>query len=112
MNGLQDSLPDGLRGGLVDPSTHYITALVNSSHAGVSQWLLVATILVIFMQAGFLLLESGSARSKNTINVSQKNVVNMIICGCAFLAVGASIMFGAGSNGWFGFGGLDRKSVV
>ena len=103
MNGLED----GLRGSLSDPSTQYLSALVNAGGSGTSQWLLVATILVMFMQAGFLLLESGSARSKNTINVSQKNVVNMIICGCAFLAVGASIMFGAGVTGWFGFGGFD-----
>ncbi len=103
MNGLED----GLRGSLVDPSTQYLSLLVNAGSGGVSQWLLVATILVMFMQAGFLLLESGSARSKNTINVSQKNVVNMIICGCAFLTVGASIMFGAGPTGWFGFGGFD-----
>ena len=102
MNGLED----GLRGSLVDPSTQYLTGLLNTG-GGSSQWLLVATILVMFMQAGFLLLESGSARSKNTINVSQKNVVNMIICGCTFLAVGASIMFGAGATGWFGFGGFD-----
>ena len=97
----------GLRGSLVDPSAGYLASLVSASAGTISLWILVATILVIFMQAGFLLLESGAARSKNTINVSQKNVVNMIICGCAFLAVGASIMFGAGSTGWFGFGGFD-----
>lgn len=102
-----NELQDGMRGSLVDPSSQFLLGLVDSGHNTSSQWLLVATILVMFMQAGFLLLESGSARSKNTINVSQKNVVNMIICGCAFLAVGASIMFGAGTTGWFGFGGFD-----
>ncbi len=102
-----NELENGLRGGLADPSSQYLSALVDAGSGSVSQWLLVATILVIFMQAGFLLLESGSVRSKNTINVSQKNVVNMIICGCAFLAIGASIMFGAGTTGWFGFGGFD-----
>ena len=102
-----NELQDGLRGGLIDPSTDYLSALVNAGSGGVSQWLLVATVLVLFMQTGFLLLESGSVRSKNTINVSQKNVVDMIICGCAFMLVSASIMFGAGSTGWFGFGGFD-----
>ncbi len=100
-------LPNELRGGLADPSNQYLSALVDSGNSNVSLWLLVATILVIFMQAGFLLMESGSVRSKNTINVSQKNVVNMIICGCAFLAFGAPLMFGAGPTGWFGFGGFD-----
>jgi ammonium transporter, Amt family len=102
-----NELANGLRGGLVDPSSDYLSGLANGASGGASQWLLVATILVLFMQTGFLLLESGSVRSKNTINVSLKNVVDMIICGCAFLAVGASIMFGAGSTGWCGFGGFD-----
>jgi ammonium transporter, Amt family len=102
-----DKLQEGLRGGLADASTNYLASIVDANSGSVSQWLLVATVLVLFMQTGFLMLESGSVRSKNTINVSQKNVVDMIICGCAFLAIGASIMFGSGATGWFGFGGFD-----
>lgn len=70
-------------------------------------WMVIATALVMFMQGGFLLLEAGSVRSKNTINVAQKNVTDLVISGCIFMTLGATIMFGAGSTGWFGFGGFS-----
>ena len=63
----------GLRGSLVDPSAGYLASLVSASAGTISLWILVATILVIFMQAGFLLLESGAARSK-TPSMSVKNM--------------------------------------
>ena len=44
-----------------------------------SLWLLVASFLVLFMQAGFLLLEGGRVRSKNSINVAQKNVADLMV---------------------------------
>lgn len=70
-------------------------------------WVITATIMVLSMQAGFLMLEAGSVRSKNTINVAQKNIADFIVCGCVFILIGAPIMFGAGESGWFGFGSLD-----
>ena len=70
-------------------------------------WMVIATALVMFMQGGFLLLEAGSVRSKNTINVAQKNATDLVISGCIFMTLGATIMFGAGTTGWFGFGGFS-----
>ncbi|MEM8838772.1 MAG: EAL domain-containing protein [Pseudomonadota bacterium] len=70
-------------------------------------WIVTATIMVLSMQAGFLMLEAGSTRSKNTINVAQKNIADFIICGCVFILIGVPLMFGAGQTGWFGFGGFD-----
>lgn len=40
-------------------------------------WLLVATALVLVMQAGFLLLETGMTRAKNYINVAVKNLTDL-----------------------------------
>lgn len=78
--------------------------LVGTAMAGidptVSLWLVLATALVFSMQAGFLLVEAGSVRSKNTINVTHKNIADIIISGCAFLLVGAPIMFGVHAAGW------------
>ena len=37
-------------------------------------WLLICAILVFLMQAGFMCLESGLSRNKNSINVALKNV--------------------------------------
>lgn len=57
-------------------------------------WVLVATALVMYMQAGFTALESGSTRAKNTINVAMKNITDFILSIIFFWIVGYSIMFG------------------
>ena len=41
-------------------------------------WVVISAALVFFMQAGFLMLESGLVRAKNTINVAIKNMVDFI----------------------------------
>jgi Amt family ammonium transporter len=66
-------------------------------------WTMVAAALVFLMQGGFLLLEAGMVRSKNSINVAQKNIADFIIAGCAFWVLGFGLMFGPSAGGWFGF---------
>jgi len=36
-------------------------------------WMIIAAFMVFFMQAGFLMIEAGSVRAKNSLNVAQKN---------------------------------------
>ena len=60
-------------------------------------WVLVAAGLVMLMQIGFLLLEAGMVRSKNSINVTMKNVMDFTASAIAFAAVGFMIAFGATS---------------
>lgn len=67
-------------------------------------WVIVASALVFFMQAGFALLESGMVRAKNTVNVIMKNYADMCFGAIAFWAVGFGLMFGANPSGWHGFG--------
>jgi Amt family ammonium transporter len=62
-------------------------------------WTLLAAFLVMFMAAGFALLESGFSRAKNTANILAKNFVVYALTAIAFLVVGWGIMFGDGS--WF-----------
>jgi len=66
-------------------------------------WTMVAAALVFLMQGGFLLLEAGLVRSKNSINVAQKNIADFIIAGCAFYFLGFGLMFGPSLGGWLGF---------
>ncbi|MGF1626403.1 MAG: ammonium transporter [Alphaproteobacteria bacterium] len=68
-------------------------------------WTMVAAALVFFMQAGFLLLEAGLVRSKNSINVAQKNIADMVVATTAFWLVGYMIMFGDSVGGLFGWDG-------
>lgn len=69
-------------------------------------WVMVAAILVISMQAGFALLESGSVRMKNASHVAAKQVLSFAIATIAFWAFGFAITFGEGNrmfgtSGWF-----------
>ena len=70
-------------------------------------WILVAAILVIFMNAGFAMLEGGFCRRKNVVNVLAKNFIVFALTTIAFWAIGFSIMFSgvdssfAGNQGFF-----------
>ncbi|HBY38159.1 MAG TPA: diguanylate cyclase, partial [Alteromonas sp.] len=65
-------------------------------------WILISAILVFIMQAGFLCLESGKIRTKNSINVAAKNLSDFILSSILFWCVGFGIMFGYSNSGYFG----------
>ncbi|MGJ4789733.1 ammonium transporter [Leptospira koniambonensis] len=65
-------------------------------------WVIFASALVFFMQAGFLLLESGLVRSKNSINVAIKNLLDYVVGTICFFLLGYGLMYGTSFNGWFG----------
>src|SRR4051795_4679032 len=62
-----------------------------------SIWVLVAGILVMFMQAGFAFLEIGFSRGKNAGTVIAKILVNFAIAALMFYAVGFAFSFGDGN---------------
>ncbi|MFX3617257.1 MAG: ammonium transporter [Sporolactobacillus sp.] len=64
-------------------------------------WLMIAAILVLFMQAGFAFLEAGSLRSKNAGHITGKQIITLAISSIAFWAFGYGIAFGSG-NGFIG----------
>lgn len=68
-------------------------------------WVLVAGMLVFFMNLGFAMVESGFARSKNTVNILSKNFVVFAVSSLGFLVLGWGLMFGDG-NGFIGLKGL------
>lgn len=65
-------------------------------------WVLVAAGLVLLMQVGFMLLEAGMVRSKNSINVAQKNMLDFTFTVMLFAGVGFMFAFGASNGFWFG----------
>lgn len=87
-------------------------------------WILIAAVLVIFMQAGFALVEAGLTRGKNVGNIFMKNLMDFCIGTILFFAVGYAIAFGGnmtglgsyiGGDGWFlagdgifTYGNLDK----
>lgn len=57
-------------------------------------WVIIATIMVLAMQGGFLLLEAGMTRSKNSTNIAMKNVTDTIVTVLGFWFCGFALMFG------------------
>jgi Amt family ammonium transporter len=66
-------------------------------------WVMVCAALVMCMQVGFLMLEAGFVRSKNSINVALKNLCDFLIAVLCFGAFGLMIMFGPSVGGLMGF---------
>lgn len=69
-------------------------------------WVVGCAGLVLLMQPGFMCLESGLTRSKNSINVAIKNLVDLGISVCFFWCFGYAIMFGASHLGIIGTSGF------
>jgi ammonia channel protein AmtB len=61
-------------------------------------WVVVAGCLVLFMQAGFAMLEVGLSRMKNAGAVMAKVLVNMCLAFAVFWAIGFAIAFGDGGD--------------
>lgn len=68
-------------------------------------YILLSAVLVIFMQAGFALVEAGLTRAKSVANIMMKNLMDFCVGALAFFAVGYAIAFGADGNDFFGMGG-------
>src|SRR3954469_23016518 len=66
-----------------------------------TMWVLVTAFLVFFMQAGFMMLEAGFARGRETVNVLLEGVIDTCLCGILFWGWGFAWMFGSG-NGFIG----------
>ncbi len=65
-------------------------------------WVLVATALVFFMQAGFAMVETGFTRAKNAGNIIMKNLMDFAVGSVVYFVFGFSIMFGDTIGGVFG----------
>src|ERR1035437_450582 len=82
-----------------DTYTVHETSVINTIN---TVWTLVAAFLVFGMQAGFVMLEAGFARKRETVNVLVECVLDTAICGVSFWAIGYAFMFSHG-NGFIGY---------
>jgi len=79
-----------------------ISAVAESGISGLDTvWVLLAAMLVFFMQPGFALVEAGFTRSKNTANILMKNFVDFMVGSFLFWMIGFGLMHGA-NNGFIG----------
>ena len=65
-------------------------------------WVINCAILVFIMQAGFMCMETGLSRHKNSINVALKNAAAFGVAVVVFWTFGFGLMFGKSFNGLFG----------
>jgi Amt family ammonium transporter len=98
---------------LATPSRAEDTAMIEKLVASSSDlrigidtvWVLVAAMLVFWMNAGFALVESGLCRAKNATNILAKNFIVFAASTISFWVLGWGLMFGDG-NGFVGLSGL------
>ncbi len=77
-------------------------------------WVMIGTILVFFMHAGFAMLETGFTRSKNTLNILMKNLITVGLGSILYFFVGFALMFGTSAFGMIGTDGfllLGREDI-
>jgi Amt family ammonium transporter len=60
-------------------------------------WVVVAAVLVMFMQAGFAFLEAGLTRMKNAAHIAGKNVLIFGLASLVYWLVGFGLAFGNGN---------------
>lgn len=85
-------------------------AVNESAYAIDNMFLMIAAVLVLFMQAGFAMVESGFNSAKNTVNILFKNMMDLCIGMILFYVIGYSLMYGEG-NGWLAFNGFGIKDA-
>jgi Amt family ammonium transporter len=77
----------------MDTTTDTLAQLVSGVN---TVWMLLAAMLVFFMQPGFALVEAGFTRTKNTANILMKNFVDFMLGSLLYWFIGFGIMFGLG----------------
>lgn len=80
-------------------------------------WVMIAGMLVFFMNAGFCMLETGFCRQKNAVNVLAKNLIVFALSTISFWFIGWGLMFGDGTpffgtSGLFFLSGADNSPAI
>ena len=107
---------DSLSKALVDTKKQLADTTTTLQNTANTIWTLVAAFLVFGMQPGFVLLEAGFARSRETVNILLECIFDTCLCGILFWAFGYAFMFSHG-NGfigthWFFLSGADSDGAL
>lgn len=65
-------------------------------------WVLIASVFVFLMHAGFALVEVGFTQSKNAVNIIMKNFITVSIGVLCYFVVGFGLMYGTSISGVLG----------
>jgi Amt family ammonium transporter len=94
----------------VGPALHAADGPPPEVNAINTMWVLLAAFLVFCMQVGFVMLEAGFARSRESINILVEGIVDTCICGVTFWAWGFAFMFMDGTP-WIGTHGFFLNGI-
>jgi ammonium transporter, Amt family len=67
-------------------------------------WVMLSAILVLFMQAGFVMLETGSTRMKNAGHIAGKTIFTVGLSSLIFWFISYGLIFGESGNAFVGWG--------
>jgi Amt family ammonium transporter len=100
--------------GVVGAEEAAATELPEVQYAIDNLFLFGCAVLVLFMQAGFAMVESGFNSSKNTVNILMKNLLDLSIGALLFWAVGFSLMYPGDdyAGKFFGFAGFGVSEAA
>ena len=76
-------------------------SLTNTEYALNTLYILLSGAFVMWMAAGFAMLEAGLVRSKNTTEILTKNIVLFALACIAYLVIGYTLMYGTGGSDSF-----------
>lgn len=85
--------------------------LLNMKHNMDAFFLIIMGIVIFLMQCGFAFLEAGAVRSKNTVNILIKNMLDCLIGAVSYWAIGWAVAFGKSGNGFIGTSGFFGVDV-
>ena len=72
-----------------------LEAAISAVHSSIDNgWTIFGGVLVFLMHAGFALLEAGTIRQKNLLNILQKNIFCLSIGGIGWYLLGYGLAFG------------------
>ncbi len=82
--------------GLFNLSAHAEDFALTTQALADNLWIMVAAVLVIFMNAGFAMVEAGMCRQKNAVNILAKNLIVFTLAVSAYWFIGYKLMYGEG----------------
>jgi len=87
----------------ITTTTEITTEMLDALSVSINNvWVLIAAILVMFMQPGFAMVEAGFTRKKNTANIMMKNLMDFSIGALIYWTIGYSLMYGESFMGFIG----------
>jgi Amt family ammonium transporter len=91
-----------------EAGTELVSQVNAAYHSMDNMWLLIAAVLVFFMQAGFAMVEAGLNATRNVVNILFKNVMDANVGILLYFLIGYGLMYpgDAFSGGFFGFAGM------